>query len=126
MKNIVITGSTKGIGYGLAKEFLKKGCSVAISARGQATLDKVLKEFGDEFGSDKVHGQTCDVSDVSQIQSPGPLNPIGAICGTDGRNLSIQPFTAPDGNIVDRGYGPPRFCTETRSKNVSVNYIIKY
>ena len=69
MKNIVITGSTKGIGYGLAKEFLKKGCSVAISARGQATLDKVMKEFGDEFGADKIHGQTCDVSDISQIQS---------------------------------------------------------
>ncbi len=69
MKNIVITGSTKGIGYGLAKDFLKKGCSVAISARGKATLDKVVKEFGDEFGSDKIVGTTCDAGDISQVQA---------------------------------------------------------
>ncbi len=69
MKNIVITGSTKGIGYGLAKDFLKKGCSVAISARGQATLDKVVKEFSDEFGSDKIVGTTCDAGDISQVQA---------------------------------------------------------
>ncbi len=31
MKSVVITGSSKGIGLGLAKEFLKKGCSVMFS-----------------------------------------------------------------------------------------------
>jgi len=30
MKNVVITGSTKGIGLGLAKEFLKRNCAVVI------------------------------------------------------------------------------------------------
>ena len=69
MKNIVITGSTKGIGYGLAKDFLKKGCSVAISARGKSTLDEVLKEFEGAFGKDKVTGTTCDAADYSQVQA---------------------------------------------------------
>ena len=32
MKNVVITGSSTGIGLGLAKEFLKKGCNVALSS----------------------------------------------------------------------------------------------
>ena len=32
-KVIVITGSTKGIGYGLAEEFLKRGHSVVVSGR---------------------------------------------------------------------------------------------
>jgi len=69
MKNVVITGSTIGIGYGLAKEFLKKGCSVTISARGKAKLDNAVKECSEEFGGDRVHGMTCDVSDIKQVQA---------------------------------------------------------
>ena len=30
MKNIIITGSTRGIGFAMAKEFLKVGCSVSF------------------------------------------------------------------------------------------------
>jgi NAD(P)-dependent dehydrogenase (short-subunit alcohol dehydrogenase family) len=33
MKTIVITGSTRGIGYGLATEFLKAGHQVVINGR---------------------------------------------------------------------------------------------
>jgi len=36
MVNVVITGSTRGIGLAMAKEFLKKGCNVTISVRAQA------------------------------------------------------------------------------------------
>ena len=31
MKTVVITGSSKGIGLGLATEFLKRECSVVLS-----------------------------------------------------------------------------------------------
>jgi len=34
-KRVVITGSTKGIGLGLAVEFLKRDCSVVVSGRGK-------------------------------------------------------------------------------------------
>lgn len=33
MKNVVITGSTRGIGYAMAFEFLKAGCQVTLSGR---------------------------------------------------------------------------------------------
>jgi len=33
MVNVVITGSTRGIGIAMAKEFLKKDCNVTISGR---------------------------------------------------------------------------------------------
>lgn len=36
MKNIVITGSTRGIGLAMAQEFLKAGCRVTLSGRGEA------------------------------------------------------------------------------------------
>ncbi|HSR04364.1 MAG TPA: SDR family oxidoreductase [Proteiniclasticum sp.] len=48
MKNVVITGSTRGIGYAMAVEFLRAGCNVTLSGRGEALqeeVDKVLKPF---------------------------------------------------------------------------------
>ena len=39
MKNIVITGSTRGIGYAMAVEFLKAGCNVTLSGRGEKLND---------------------------------------------------------------------------------------
>ena len=34
MKHIVVTGSTRGIGFGLAEKFLKEGCRVTINGTG--------------------------------------------------------------------------------------------
>jgi NAD(P)-dependent dehydrogenase (short-subunit alcohol dehydrogenase family) len=36
MKRIVITGSTRGIGLAMAQEFLKAGCQVTLSGRGES------------------------------------------------------------------------------------------
>ncbi|MEI6126424.1 MAG: SDR family oxidoreductase [Pseudomonadota bacterium] len=69
MKTIVITGSTRGIGLGLAREFLKRGCNVMLSGRSKATLDKALESLGREFGSVKVFGTTCDVGVYESMQA---------------------------------------------------------
>lgn len=52
MKNVVITGSTRGIGYAMAVEFLRAGCNVTLSGRGEALkeeVDKVLKPFESRY-----------------------------------------------------------------------------
>ncbi|NJD02806.1 MAG: SDR family oxidoreductase [Ruminiclostridium sp.] len=36
MKNVVITGSTRGIGFSMVTEFLRAGCHVTLSGRGEA------------------------------------------------------------------------------------------
>jgi len=69
MKSVVITGSSKGIGLGLSKEFLKRECSVTLSARSKNKLDEEVRKLGEEFGADKVMGQTCDVTDIKQVQA---------------------------------------------------------
>lgn len=46
MKNVVITGSTRGIGLAMAKEFLKKGCHVTLSGRGEMTESLALELQG--------------------------------------------------------------------------------
>jgi Short-chain dehydrogenases of various substrate specificities len=36
MKNVVITGCTRGIGFAMAMEFLRAGCNVTLSGRGES------------------------------------------------------------------------------------------
>ena len=69
MKTAVITGSTKGIGLGLAKEFLKRGCSVVLSGRNKHKLEQEVNVLKEAFGNDNVLGQICDVTDMNQVQA---------------------------------------------------------
>ena len=69
MKTIVITGSTKGIGLGLAKEFLKRGCNVVICGRSQVSVNDAVEKLTNEFGEAKLLGRGCDVSSLEQVQA---------------------------------------------------------
>lgn len=60
-KTIVITGSTKGIGFGLADEFLKRGHKVVLSGRKQEVLDQAVTKLSATY-NDNVAGCLCDVS----------------------------------------------------------------
>jgi NAD(P)-dependent dehydrogenase (short-subunit alcohol dehydrogenase family) len=90
MKSIVITGSTRGIGYGLADAFLARGCQVMVSGRGtiigtsedpavpltpaergrgSAAVDQAVAELSQKHGAANVSGQPCDVTDYAQVQA---------------------------------------------------------
>jgi len=68
MKVIVITGSTRGIGYGLAKSFLALGCTIVISGRTHQAVDEAVAKLSAEQPSDRILGQPCDVTDLEQVQ----------------------------------------------------------
>jgi NAD(P)-dependent dehydrogenase (short-subunit alcohol dehydrogenase family) len=61
-KSIVITGSTRGIGLGLAGEFLKRGCQVTINGRSQSSVGRALEELGEEYSREDIAGLPGDVS----------------------------------------------------------------
>jgi NAD(P)-dependent dehydrogenase (short-subunit alcohol dehydrogenase family) len=65
-KVIVVTGSTRGIGMGLAREFLRGGHKVAVTGRSQASVDRALTELS-PLG--EVLGQPCDVRSLTDLQS---------------------------------------------------------
>jgi NAD(P)-dependent dehydrogenase (short-subunit alcohol dehydrogenase family) len=69
MANVVITGSTRGIGLGLALAFRARGHNVVISSRGQAAVDAAVAEVSAAPGSGKVVGQACDVGDRAAMQA---------------------------------------------------------
>ena len=66
--HVVITGSTRGIGLGLAREFLKAGHDVLISGRSSAAVEKALALLRAEFPGRKIVGKVCEVADYAQVQ----------------------------------------------------------
>ena len=69
MKTIVITGSTRGIGYGLAEQFLKRGCSIVISGRTQDAVDQATLQLSQSYDPVKILGCPCDVRDRGQVEN---------------------------------------------------------
>ena len=67
-KIALITGGTKGIGYGVALAMLDQGMKVAITGRTQEGVDKAIKQIKEEGGY-HVQGIVCDVRDYASQQS---------------------------------------------------------
>jgi short-subunit dehydrogenase len=66
-KTVAITGSTRGIGYGLALEFLKRGQQVILNGRDEARLANVVKDL--EKRGFEVCGVPGDVTNEQTFQS---------------------------------------------------------
>ena len=69
MKNVVITGGTRGIGRGLAAEFLRRQCNVAITGRSQSAVDAAVTDLADISGSERVMGFVAELSDFASLQA---------------------------------------------------------
>ena len=69
MKNVVITGSTRGIGFGLAESFLDLGCAVVISGRSKEKVKEVVSSLEDQYSSKNIFGLACDVSNIDDLQA---------------------------------------------------------
>ncbi len=66
MKNIVITGSTRGIGYAMANAFLNAGCNVTFSGRHENGLDPLKAKLKDHLS--QISYVACNVQDPQQIE----------------------------------------------------------
>ncbi|KAK9691585.1 hypothetical protein RND81_09G206100 [Saponaria officinalis] len=66
--NVLITGSSKGVGYALAREFLKAGDNVIICSRSEERVDSAVQSLRAEFGDRLVWGTKCDVRDGQDVK----------------------------------------------------------
>jgi len=67
MSRVVVTGSTKGIGRGMAEEFVKRGHDVAVSSRSEDDAQRVAEELT-VIGPGRACGTRCDVSRRDDVQ----------------------------------------------------------
>jgi NAD(P)-dependent dehydrogenase (short-subunit alcohol dehydrogenase family) len=66
-KSIVITGSTRGIGYGLAESFLQLGCAVTVSGRSGESTAAAARQLAAKYDPARVFGFACDVTVPEQV-----------------------------------------------------------
>ncbi|MCP4165334.1 MAG: SDR family oxidoreductase [Chloroflexi bacterium] len=62
MKNIIITGSTRGIGFGLADAFLERNCQITLNGRSAESVHNAIAKLAANHGKDRIAGQHGDVT----------------------------------------------------------------
>lgn len=62
----MITGSSRGIGFGLARELLLRGSNVVVTGRSLDSVDKAVAELGQP---NRVLGIASDVTDPNSVQA---------------------------------------------------------
>ncbi len=67
MKSVVITGGTRGIGYFMAKEFLRMGCKVTITGRAQNPSEELRKELKPYEASYQY--VSCNVRNINEVEA---------------------------------------------------------
>lgn len=67
MRSVVITGSTRGIGFAMAMAFLKEGCNVTVSGRSNELLQPAYTALAPFKG--KYRYIPCNVQEKSSVQN---------------------------------------------------------
>jgi len=68
MKIVVITGSSRGIGFGLASAFLSRNCAVVLSGSSQESTQAALEKLEGKYNPDQLIGIPCDVRHYEQVR----------------------------------------------------------
>jgi len=63
---VVVTGGTRGIGLGLAREFLARGCRVVVCGRTDASAEQGLAALA---AGERATGLATDVTDRASVQA---------------------------------------------------------
>ncbi|KAJ9538596.1 hypothetical protein OSB04_031329 [Centaurea solstitialis] len=111
-RNVVITGSTRGLGKALAREFLLSGDRVVIASRSEKSVDMTIKELEENLqegmatamsssrknlANAKVVGTSCDVCDPKDVRNLAnfAVNELGSIdiwINNAGTNKGFRPL----------------------------------
>ncbi len=73
----MITGSSRGLGYALADQFLALGDDVVISSRDAKKVGEAASALKEKYPARKVVGFPCDISQAGErpTRTLGTLGP---------------------------------------------------
>jgi len=66
-KTALVTGSTAGIGYSIAKQLAAEGAKVFVNGRTQARVDTAVSKIKAATGNNEVSGVACDFARPEEI-----------------------------------------------------------
>jgi NAD(P)-dependent dehydrogenase (short-subunit alcohol dehydrogenase family)/phosphohistidine swiveling domain-containing protein len=116
-KVAVITGGTRGLGFGIAKAFMLEGASVVVASRSNRNVQSALEQLQSIGG--KCAGFECDISNLADTQALAAftvdnfgkfdiwVNNAGISCPT-GPSVHVPPQMVTDliqTNIIGAYYG---------------------
>jgi 3-oxoacyl-[acyl-carrier protein] reductase len=67
-RTAIVTGSTKGIGLGIAEALLDHGCDVVVSSRTESDVRDTVERLN-ERGGGKAVGRACDVRSHEDVRA---------------------------------------------------------
>ncbi|MEJ7640828.1 MAG: glucose 1-dehydrogenase [Candidatus Nitrosocosmicus sp.] len=135
-KVVVVTGSSRGIGKAIAKEFAKNGYSVVLNARDEEELKQASKEIEDETKQNNNNNNgkiTLVVGDISQEQTSkslieeaikrfGRLDVLVNNAGISGASKKISELTTDDWEkVIDINLKGAFICTRDALKHMLQN-----
>lgn len=67
-KHVLITGGTRGIGLGLAVNFLKQDCDVTISGLNEKRLKETLSTLKKDYPNRDIYGFVSDITNRKEVE----------------------------------------------------------
>lgn len=93
-KNVLITGSSKGIGFGIAQAFLNEGANVMVNARGEISLDAFKTKNRNQLSLVRADVSTSEgVNAISKKVGEVFQNKIDILVCNVGSGKSVVPGT---------------------------------
>lgn len=68
-KVAIITGSSSGIGYGVAEKYLSEGAKVTVCGLNDEDTNNAVKTLSENYNSDNILGVTVNVKNTSDIEN---------------------------------------------------------
>jgi NAD(P)-dependent dehydrogenase (short-subunit alcohol dehydrogenase family) len=66
-KKALVTGSTAGIGFAIARGLAREGAEVYVNGRTTERVESTIKQIREETGNENIHGIPADFSDAKQV-----------------------------------------------------------
>lgn len=107
MKTVVITGSARGLGYELAKEFRRRNYNVVLSDITKDNLDAAKTKLEEISSTGKVIKVICDVTSYEDLQNLmketiRSFKKVDIWINNAGVNQPMIPIWKIDKNVIDK------------------------